>query len=129
MPKAPAIKNGNTERALGDFHTGSSPVLTTKIKVMKTIYESPIGLFVEKYDWDDQFTITGKVLKSMTMKEFDSAYDVEEFIQAKINCKGISFDSEYCQFFAYAKTKNRAMTFVKEIEDYFAKVREMLSAK
>ena len=129
MPKAPAIKNGNTERALGDFHTGSSPVLTTKIKVMKTIYESPIGLFVEKYDWDDQFTITGKVLKSMTMKEFDSAYDVEEFIQAKINCKGISFDSEYCQFFAYAKNKNRAMTFIKEIEDYFAKVREMLSAK
>lgn len=29
VPKAPAIKNGNTERALGDSHTGSSPVLAT----------------------------------------------------------------------------------------------------
>jgi hypothetical protein len=35
VPKAPAIKNGNTERVLGDFHTGSNPVLTTKIKNMR----------------------------------------------------------------------------------------------
>ena len=96
---------------------------------MQTIYKSPIGLSVEKYDWDDQFTITGKLLKSETMKEFDGAYEAEEFIQAKINCEGIDFDSEYCQFFAYAKTKNRAMEFVKAIEDYFATVREMLTAK
>jgi hypothetical protein len=96
---------------------------------MQSIYKSPLGLSVEKYDWDDQFTITGKLLKSETMKEFDSAYEVEEFIQAKINCKGIDFDSEYCQFFAYAKTKSRALEFVKEIEDYFVKVKEMLTAK
>jgi hypothetical protein len=96
---------------------------------MKKIYESPIGLSVEKYDWDDKFTITGKILKSVTMKEFDSAYDFEEFIQAKINCKAIDFDSESCQFFAYAKTKAQAVRFVKAIEKYFAKVREMLTAK
>jgi hypothetical protein len=96
---------------------------------MTSIYKSPLGLSVEKYDWDDQFTITGKLLKSETMKEFDGAYEVEEFIQAKINCKGIDFDSEYCQFFAYTKTKSRALEFVKEIEDYFVKVREMLTAK
>lgn len=96
---------------------------------MQSIYKSPLGLSVEKYDWDDQFTITGKLLKSETMKEFDGAYEAEEFIQAKINCKGIDFDSEYCQFFAYAKTKSRALKFVKEIEDYFTKVREMLTAK
>ena len=96
---------------------------------MQTIYKSPVGLSVEKYDWDKNYTITGKLLKSMTMKEFDGAYEAEEFIQAKINCEGIDFDSEYCQFFAYAKTKNRAMEFVKAIEDYFATVREMLTAK
>jgi hypothetical protein len=96
---------------------------------MNSIYKSPLGLSVEKYDWDKNFTITGKLLKSETMKEFDSAYEVEEFIQAKINCKGIDFDSEYCQFFAYAKTEKRAMTFIKEIEDYFSKVKEMLTAK
>jgi hypothetical protein len=65
----------------------------------------------------------------MTVKEFDSAYDFEEFIQSKIKCNGIDFDSEYSQFFAYAKTKNRALEFVKEIEDYFVKVKEMLTAK
>ncbi len=96
---------------------------------MQTIYKSPIGLAVEKFDWDKDFTITGNANKSMTVKEFDSAYDFEEFIQAKIDCKGISFDSEYCQFFAYAKNKNRAMEFIKAIEDYFTTVREMLTAK
>ena len=54
---------------------------------------------------------------------------MEEFIQSKINCKGIDFDSEYSQFFAYAKTKSRALKFVKDIEKYFAKVREMLTAE
>jgi hypothetical protein len=96
---------------------------------MNSIYKSPLGLSVEKYDWDNQFTITGNARREMTVKEFDSAYDFEEFIQAKINCKGIDFDSEYCQFFAYAKTEKRAMTFIKEIEDYFSKVKEMLTAK
>jgi hypothetical protein len=96
---------------------------------MQSIYKSPLGLSVEKYDWDNQFTITGNAKREMTVKEFDSAYDFEEFIQAKINCKGIDFDSESCQFFAYTKTKNRALEFVKEIEDYFTKVREMLTAK
>jgi len=96
---------------------------------MQNIYKSPLGLSDEKYDWDKNYTITGKLLKSETMKEFDGAYEVEEFIQAKINCEGIDFDSEYCQFFAYAKTKVRALEFVNEIEDYFSKVREMLTAK
>jgi hypothetical protein len=96
---------------------------------MQTIYKSPIGLAVEKFDWDKDFTITGNANKSMTVKEFDSAYDFEEFIQEKIPCGDITFDSEYSQFFAYAKTENRAIEFVKAIEDYFAKVREMLTAK
>jgi hypothetical protein len=96
---------------------------------MQNIYTSPIGISVNKFDWDKQFTITGNARREMTVKEFDSAYDFEEFIQSKINCEGIDFDSEYCQFFAYAKTKNRALEFVKEIEDYFSKVREMLTAK
>jgi hypothetical protein len=62
----------------------------------------------------------------MTIKEFESAYDFEEFIQEKINCKGIEFDSEFCQFFAYAKTKQSAIKFVNQIEKHFEKVRKML---
>jgi len=96
---------------------------------MQIFYQSPIGLEINQCEGDKDFTITGNANKSMTVKEFDSAYDFEEFIQAKIDCKGISFDSEYCQFFAYAKNKNRAMEFVNAIEDYFTTVREMLTAK
>lgn len=96
---------------------------------MKVFYQSPIGLEINQCEGDKDFTITGNAKQSMTVKEFDSAYDFEEFIQAKIDCKGISFDSEYCQFFAYAKNKNRAMEFVNAIEDYFTTVREMLTAK
>ena len=62
----------------------------------------------------------------MTVKEFDSAYDFQDFVKEKINCKGIDFDSEYCEFFAYAKTKARAIKFANDIDGYFAKVRAML---
>ena len=96
---------------------------------MKVFYQSPIGLEVNQCEGDKDFTITGNARKSMTVKEFDSAYDFEEFIQEKIDCNGISFDSESCQFFAYAKTEAQATKFVNAIEDYFAKVREMLTAK
>jgi len=94
---------------------------------MSAIYVSPIGLSV----FDDKkefgyFTITGNPKKSVTIVEFESAYDFEEFIQEKVNCKNIQFDSEFCQFFAYAKTKAQALSFVTRIEKHFAKVKKML---
>ena len=45
---------------------------------MEAIYISPIGMRV--YDNGDDITITGNPKKSMTIKEFESAYDFEEFI-------------------------------------------------
>ena len=94
---------------------------------MKNVYQSPLGLSV--YKSDDDYTITGNAKREMTIKEFDSAYDFEEYVQSKINCKAIMFDSEYCQFFAYAKTEAQAVNFIKAIETHFSKVREMLTAK
>ena len=89
--------------------------------------KSPIGLIVYKGDWQGaQWTITGNPKSSMTVKEFESAYDFEEFVQKKINCKDIEFDSEFCQFFAYAKTEKRALKFLNDIEQYFKKVRDLL---
>lgn len=89
--------------------------------------KSPIGLIVYKGDWQGaQWTITGNPKSSMTVKEFESAYDFEEFVQEKINCKDIEFDSEFCQFFAYAKTEKRALKFLNDIEQYFKKVRDLL---
>ena len=93
---------------------------------MKVSYTSPMGLTVEIGSWEDaQWTITGNAKKEYTVRPFDSAYDFEEFIEAKVNCKGITFDSEFCQFFAYAETEERAIEFVKEIEEYFERLRAM----
>ena len=87
----------------------------------------PVGLTVYKGDWEgSQWTITGNPKQSMTVKQFESAYDFEEFIQQKVACKGIEFDSEFSQFFAYAKTKAGAIAFATRIEKYFEKVRNLL---
>ena len=93
---------------------------------MKVAYTSPMGLEVSKGDWEGaQWTITGYPKDKYTVRPFESAYDFEEFIQPKIDCKGIEFDTEYCQFFAYAKTEKRAVRFLKEIEEYFQRLRAM----
>jgi hypothetical protein len=91
---------------------------------MSAIYISPIGLKV--FDDGGSFTITGNPKSSETIVEFDSAYDFEEFVEKHINCKDIEFDSEFCQFFCYAKTKARALKFVNDIEKHFDKVKKML---
>lgn len=94
----------------------------------KTNYTSEIGLGVWKGDWADaEWTITGNPKQDMTIKQFESAYDFEEYVQKKVDCSGITFDSEYCQFFAYAKTKQRATSFAKAIDKHFAKVRELVN--
>jgi hypothetical protein len=85
-----------------------------------------IGLTVYKTSGDNGWSITGNDKRALTVKEFDSAYDFEDFIKEKINCNGVEFDSEFCQFFAYTKTKTRAIKFANDIEKYFAKVRKML---
>jgi hypothetical protein len=94
----------------------------------KTHYTSEIGIEVWKGDWADaEWTITGYPKQSMTIKQFDSAYDFEEYIQKKVNCNNITFDSESSQFFAYAKTKQRATSFAKAIDKHFSKVREIVN--
>lgn len=94
-----------------------------------TIYRSEIGLEVYKQDWDSPVTycISGNVPSKYTIKEFDSAYEFEEHVQKNVACKGIEFDSETCQFFAYAKTKQQAVAFVKRIEKHFEKLQEMFA--
>jgi hypothetical protein len=89
--------------------------------------KSSIGLSVYKGDWEGaQWTITGYPKKEMTIREFDGAYDFEEFIMDKVDCEGIEFDSEYCHFFAYTDTEERALKFMNDIEQHFKKVRDLL---
>jgi hypothetical protein len=88
---------------------------------------SHIGLGVYKGDWTGaQWTISGYPKKDMTVRGFESAYDFEELVKKKVDCKDIEFDSESCEFFAYAETEERAIRFLNEIEQYFKKVRDLL---
>ena len=93
-----------------------SQALKVKIKTMEGDIKFEIGLTVYQTSGDNGWSITGNAKRALTVKEFDSAYDFEEFIQTKINCNGVEFDSEFCQFFAYTKTKARAIKFAKDIE-------------
>jgi hypothetical protein len=93
----------------------------------KDIYTSPLGLSVSKGDWEGaEWTITGYPRKEFTIREFDSAYEFEDFVKEKIASKDIDFDSEFCQFFAYARSEARAVAYVKLIEGYFQNVSSLL---
>ena len=87
----------------------------------------PIGLTIFKLDEDkEEYTITGNLAKEYRFRDFDGAYDFEEYVQKHIDCSGIDFDSEYCQFFAYTKTVERAQTFVEDIVAWVAKIKELV---
>jgi hypothetical protein len=79
----------------------------------------PIGLSVIKFEGDKNFTITGSLAKEYRFRFFDGAYDFEEYVQKHVDCKGIEFDSEYSQFFAYAKSEKRAKKFAQDVTDWF----------
>jgi hypothetical protein len=94
---------------------------------MQTVYTSPIGLSVSKGDWEDaQWTITGNLKEAFHVRSFESAYDFQDWVEKNIQCSSIEFDSEYCQFFAYAKSKQRATSFVKAIEKRLEKLKKLI---
>lgn len=84
------------------------------------------GLSIYKGNWEGaEWTITGFPNKDVIGYDYKSAYDFEEAIKRNINCSGITFDSELCQFFAYAKTKARLVSFANQIEKHYAKAKEL----
>jgi type II secretory pathway component PulF len=46
-------------------------------------------------------------------------------VKRNVNCSGIEFDSEYSQFFAYAKTRTRLESFAKQIAKHYEKAKEL----
>jgi len=94
---------------------------------MKDI-DYPVGFTIFKLDEDkEEYTVTGTIAKAYRFRDFDSAYDIEEYIKKHIDCSGISFDSEYCQFYAYTKTLDRAKQFVDDITAWVIKVKELVN--
>jgi len=87
----------------------------------------PVGFTIFKLEEDkEEYTVTGDIAKAYRFRDFESAYDIEEYIRKHIDCSDITFDSEYCQFFAYAKTLDRAKKFVEDITTWVAKVKELV---
>lgn len=95
------------------------------MKLFEKVY--PFGFEVNRYEGDRGYTITGNLKKEYCFKEYYSNYDVEEHIQEHVNCNGIEFDSETCQFFAYAKTKARAVKFCDDIQAWFENIKKLVA--
>ena len=94
---------------------------------MKYQKDFPIGFSVYKFDEDKNYTITGNLSKEYRIRDFDGAYDFEDYIQKHVNCKGIDFDSEYSQFFAYAKTKARAEKFCNDVQKWIEGIKKLVA--
>jgi hypothetical protein len=87
----------------------------------------PVGFLIYKLDEDkEEYTVTGNIAKAYKFRDFESAYDIEEYIRKHIDCSDITFDSEYCQFFAYTKTVDRAKQFVEDITSWVTKVKALI---
>jgi len=84
------------------------------------------GITIFKGDWEgSQWTMTGLPSREQLGHQFESAYDFQDCVKRNVNCSGIEFDSEYCQFFAYAKTRARLESFAKQIAKHFEKAKAM----
>ena len=84
------------------------------------------GLGISKGNWEGaQWTLTGNASREQLGHDYESAYDFEDAVKRNVNCSGIEFDSEYCQFFAYAKTRARLESFAKQIAKHFEKAKKV----
>ena len=94
----------------------------------KPLFEKnfPFGFEVNKFEGDKNYTVTGNLRREYRFRDFDGAYDLEDYIKKHVQCIGIEFDSEYCQFFAYAKTEKRAVQFCEDIQTWFDRIKELV---
>lgn len=96
---------------------------------MKITYKSNIGLCVCKGDWEGaQWTLCGYPNKDIVGRH-TTVYEFEDIIKHQLDCRGIEFDSESGEFYAYAKSSKRLISLLTKIEKYFEKCNAMYSTK
>jgi len=84
------------------------------------------GLGIYKGDWEGaQWTLTGIPSSEQLGHQYECAYDFEDAVKRNVNCSGIDFDSEFSQFFAYAKTRARLESFAKQIAKHYEKAKKL----
>lgn len=88
--------------------------LSTKGKTFKVSDLKPI-----KYDGDKNWTITADFRALETFQNCESNYDVVDRLNKyNVLTKSAVEDSEYCQFFAYFKSKKSAESFLDRLSKY-----------
>jgi len=82
-----------------------------------------------KYEWDNRWTVTADLRGLETFDNCESNYDVRErLIENKVLSKSTDEDSEYCQFFAYFKTKKSAEAFIRRLGKYIEKRKQLIKS-
>ena len=84
-----------------------------------------------KYDWDDKWTVTADLrgLETFIGDKYNSNYDIVDKLKEDGVLKAnTDEDSEYCQFFAYFKTKQSAEAFVKKLSKYIDKRKKTIES-
>lgn len=82
-----------------------------------------------KYRGDKRWTVTADLRALETFDNCDSNYDVRDrLIENKVLSKSTDEDSEYCQFFAYFKTKDAANSFIKRLGKYVDKRKQIIKS-
>jgi hypothetical protein len=72
-----------------------------------------------KHKDDNYWTVTADFRALETFTNCESNYDVVDRLKKfKVLTETAQEDSEYCQFFAYFKTKKTAESFLKRLSDY-----------
>ena len=81
-----------------------------------------------KYEGDKHWTVTADLRGLESFDNCESNYDVVERLREnKVLTKSADEDSEYCQFFAYFKTKQAAESFITRLEKYVEKRKKLIA--
>jgi len=82
-----------------------------------------------KYKDDKKWTVTSDLRALETFDNCESNYDIVERLKTnKVLTKSAVEDSEYCQFFAYFKTKKASEDFIKRLSKYVEKRKQIIKS-
>lgn len=82
-----------------------------------------------KCDIVKKWTVSSDLTSLETFDNCDSNYDViDRLKENKVLTKGFEDDSEYCQAWLYFKTKASADGFIKRLEKYIEKRKEIIKS-
>lgn len=87
--------------------------------------KSETGFHIDELD--GIWYLSGCPKKEYRFREFNSAYDIEKMLEERVPfTKGMEKDSESCALFIYFPSKSSAIAYLKKVEKYLNKVKELV---